>query len=175
MERQEFIINQSEYTHGPNLVAMLMGQLAHVELSYVVDSELLFWNTAFGNDGFAITANGRRQEGTIRFKDKHIRIPAYNVIPVYESTEFERKLKPRAIMHIDRFLVCEAQGLTPEELAMDLYRDHKHMLSDMSGYYPTMNAISPISLYPFGKTVFTPTDAELKKLFELQHRTIHWK
>lgn len=95
------------------------------------------------------TVNGYKNQGSIRYKKGHFRLPSSKRLAVYETEEFNQRKKPRGIVTIDYFVVCYLFELNDEELRKDGYVSHDDMLLDMVRYYPKLNTFSVVSFYDF--------------------------
>ncbi|HIH23955.1 TPA: hypothetical protein HA251_02880 [Candidatus Woesearchaeota archaeon] len=167
MRRYEFDLTELTHEHGKSLVPHLKGQLADLELNFFVDDKLLFDHQHFDPNikdgaGFATYKNGHKKGGALRFMQWHIRMPAYDTLPVYETKEYSPSASPRAIVTIPSFVVCPARHLTQDELDMDGFRDHDEMIREMQRYYKTITRGSIVSFYRFGDAILRPTPQELK-------------
>ncbi|MEM2916563.1 MAG: hypothetical protein QXT19_04370 [Candidatus Woesearchaeota archaeon] len=138
---------------GKGLRDYLMQTLKHIRKDIHIDKMLLFHHALFdGNelvthnlpDGF------QKKEGTIRYRQSLIRIPANIELPVYETEEFNAKKPPRGLVTIPTIVVCHFDELSMLELKLDGFKSHDEALECMRQYYPDLQKDSIVSFYYFG-------------------------
>ena len=142
-------LSEEEHLRVVSTVAQEIGLPLHL------DDELLFWAQHFDGKNWATYENGARKGGTLRFKQGHVRVPKWPVLPVFESEERKRNRPfPCAFVEIRDLTMCAVGELTAEEMHKDGFENHAHVVDSMKKYYPTIALDSIVSFYEFGQTVW---------------------
>jgi hypothetical protein len=140
--------------------------LLKYDLPFSVEKSIRFWAQAFTHKGtFTVYDNGKIKSATLRFRDGAISIPKYHVLPIYESGEFKRGMKPRGFATIETLVIGNYTDFTLSELARDGFTSHAEILPDMKKYYQNVNNNSIFTYFLFGTVKFKPTASEIQSYF----------
>jgi hypothetical protein len=130
-------------------------------LEFYVDEYLCFLEGHFEGDSWVNYGPKHQKSGTMRYKEGVIRIPATDVLPGYETQEYNQGKMPRVLVEIPQLVIANAQDLHKMEIRKAGFRDHDHMIDVLQQSYPTIRKESMVTLYAFGDALWRPTKRQV--------------